>query len=494
MLGGSSGVNAMVYFRGFPEDFNHWESLGNSGWGYDMVRQSYERIEDSQDRNASTAVGGPLKLNYYSSSDRVREVFRAGMAELGYPSDLKDFNADDRIGFTYSQGNLHRGIRESSARSYLIPAANRHNLHVLKYSQVTSLIIEGNRVQGVNFISGNRKYEARASREVILSAGSIGSPQILLNSGVGPKAHLEEVGISLIHDLSVGENLQDHIMVAQHFQFEKLDGEISESELLDHIYLYFKNRTGPLSTPISPDFNGFFNSEGNLAGDPDFQTQHIIFEKNSLFLRRDLHLRRYKEKYIRQLEQINRRMTIAIVYVVVARPESRGWIRLRDTNPTSKPIIIPNYFGDVDGLDMKTAVGGLSLYKELVETEAFKDNGGEFIYFDDFECKGLLGDSYWECYARFFTSTLYHPSGTTKMGPTSDHSAVVDQKLRVHGMEHLRVCDAGIQPTIVSVNTNGVSMMIGERCSQFIKEQYEEERAKLQLSNPIYPIFGRTTS
>lgn len=475
MLGGSAGINAMVYLRGFPRDYNNWEAMGNTNWGYDKVEVVFNRMENNQAQNISdfknTSDDGPLKIDYFYSGDRVREVFMDGLTELGYGW-ARDFNGDDRIGFTNSQGNLHRGIRQSPARAYLIPAAQRPNLHVVKFATVTNLIMSGNRVQGVNFLSGSKEYQARAIREVVLSAGAIGSPQILMASGIGPRKHLSDLEIEVVNDLPVGENLQDHVVVSMHFKFKEIDGEVSFSQTLDNIYAYFKNQTGPYSAPVSPDFNGFINSRRLVADHPDLQTQHIIFERNSPGLRRGLHLRRYQRKFIDQLVEINKEMTIAIVYMIVTNPKSVGRIQLRNKDPLSKPLIYPNYFSHLE--DLETVMRGQKIYNLLVETKAFKKNGGEFIQFKDFECDDYPSNGFWECYSRYFSSTLYHPSGTTKMGPSTDHTAVVDPLLRVRGVEGLRVCDAGIQPNIVTVNINPVSIMIGERCAEFIKEWYDD--------------------
>lgn len=474
MLGGSSGINAMVYLRGLPKDYDDWEALGNAGWGFAKVEQVFNKMENNQAMNISdfrsTSDDGPIKLDYYYSGDRVREVFLGGLTEMGYGW-AKDFNGGDRIGFTYSQGNLHRGIRQGTARSYLIPAAQRSNLHVVKFATVTTLEMSGNRITGVNFRKNYKHYQVLTSKEVILSAGSINSPQILMNSGIGPKDHLEQIGIETVNDLPVGENLQDHLSVSMFFKFEKITGEVSFSQMLDNIYLYFKNQTGPYSAPQSPDFNGFINSNSLLADYPDLQLQHIIFEKKSPNFRRELELRRYQRRFIEQLMDINEEMAIAMVFVIVTNPKSVGSVKLRNKNPFSKPLIYPNYLSHP--YDMETVVRGMKIYDRLLDTKAFKANGADLIRFDDFECEGYPSDEFWECYARFFSHTLYHPCGTTKMGPETDLKAVVDPQLRVWDMEGLRVCDAGIQPIIVTVNINPATMMIGEMCAEFIKGQYE---------------------
>lgn len=476
MIGGSGSINAMVYLRGFPRDYNSWEAMGNIDWGYDKVEKAYNRMENNMAWNISdfrsTSDDGPLKLDYFYNSGHLRNVFIDGLEEMGYWW-AKDFNGDDRLGFSSSQGNLYRGIRQSSARAYLIPAARRMNLHVVKMATVTTLTMSGNLVTGVNYRKGYKDYQARVSKEVILSGGAIGSPQILMSSGIGPKTHLDDVGINLVKDLPVGMNLQDHTMITMFLKFDRVDGQVSYSEMLDNIFAYFKNRTGPYSAPTN-DFNVFINTKDINADHPDIQGQHLIFERNNPTLRMSLHHRRLKKKFIDQLMEINSRMTIAIVQVFLTNPKSQGKIQLKNNDPLSRPLIFPNFFSEPE--DMDAIIRGLKFYDLLLETRAMKENGASLIHFENFECEDEVypSDAYWECYARQFSRTASHPAGTTRMGPAGDPKAVVDPVLRVHGVQGLRVCDAGIQPNVVTVNINPSCMMIGERCAEFIEEEYEE--------------------
>lgn len=475
MIGGSSAINAMVYLRGFPGDFEVWNNMGNDRWDYETVQKVYERMENNQAKGGNLGESGPVKLDYYYSPDRVRYVVLDAVKEKGYKF-VEDFNDPDSetVGYTFTHGTLTRGIRQSAARAYLIPVADRPNLTVVKFAHVTNLIMAGNRVLGVNFKRGHLDYQALATKEVILAAGAINTPHILMLSGVGPKAHLREHGIPVVQDLAVGQNLQDHVMVAQFFQFSKIHGEVSWDQTLDMVYQYFKNKTGLLAAPASPDFIGFFNTKQVRASHPDMQTQHIVWHQNNPDLLSYLQKRGYKRQFIDQLLAVNKRMTILMVYMILANPESVGHMELRNNDPLYKPKIYPNYFGHAG--DLRTMVEGLQVYDDLLDTEAFKEFGGELIHFEGLDCSGdshdYTADQYWECYARYFSTTLYHPCGTTKMGPSSDPAAVVDQQLRVRGIDNLRVADASIMPRIVSVNTNAVSMMIGERCADFIRETY----------------------
>lgn len=475
MLGGSGGINVMLYLRGFPKDYDTWEELGNEGWNYQSVKDIFDQMENHhgimRKNGDASHSNGPIKLNYFSLEDSLADTLIDGLKEQGYPW-VEDFNDGvSNIGVSSPHGNFGDGVRQSSARAYLIPAAGRDNLHVVKNAQVTKLDIKDDLVQAVEFIKDGREYSVSSRKEVILSAGSFGTPQILLLSGIGPKDHLKSVGINLERDLPVGKNLQDHINVPMHFKFSKhVEGKPPQATL-DKVYLYLLNRTGPLSVPAFC-LNGFLNTDEVEADHPNIQTLLGVFPKGSRETIQSYYgARRYKQNIIDQMIAHNNHMKITEMLIILPNPESRGEIKLRDDSPQSKPLIYPNYLDEEK--DVQTIVKALKIYNALGNTEAFRAAGGEFIQFDGIACKNYPSDEYWECYARHFSTTLYHPVGTTKMGPNTDPEAVVDSKLRLTGMSNLRVCDAGIMPKIVSVNTNPASMMIGEKCAGFIKERFK---------------------
>lgn len=473
MLGGSGGINVMIYLRGFPKDYDTWQNLGNDGWGYSDVERIFDKMENDQalNRSGEKSTNGPLKLNYFrDAGNPIRKVIVDGVKERGY-NWVKDFNTgNDRLGYTNMYGNFDKGIRQSSARAYLVPAGKRANLHVVKQAQVTELILEGDRVKEVEFTKDGKCYQVTSDREVILSGGSIGSPQILMQSGIGPKDHLEEIGIKPIKDLPVGKNLQDHIYVPIVFQFSEYVESEPAIQGLDNLYQYFSNRTGPLAQ-LKLGLVGFINTRDLHADHPNIELIHGVYPRNSgVAIEMYSKLRQIKQNYIDQVVEINKEMAVVEFSIILINPKSRGEIKLRNDDPNSKPRIYPNYLSHK--ADVETLVEALKFYHNLQETRAFKAAGGTFVKYKDLECDGYPTDEYWECYARHFITTLYHPVGTAKMGPNSDPEAVVDAELRVRGVENLRVCDASIMPNIVSVNTNPASMMIGEKCAEIIKEKY----------------------
>lgn len=485
MLGGCGGLNVMIYLRGFPKDYDTWQTLGNDGWGYSDVERIFDKMENDQalNRNGENSSYGPLKLNYFrDNGDPIRKVIVDGVKARGY-NWVKDFNTgNDKIGLTNIYGNFDKGIRQSSARAYLIPAGNRKNLHVVKNAQVTGLKFDNDRVEEVEFTKDGKCYQVTTDREVILSGGAIGSPQILMQSGIGPRDHLEEIGIKPIKDLPVGKNLQDHIYVPMVFQFSEYVGVEPEGQGLNNLYQYFSNRTGPLAL-LNLGLVGFINTKDVHADHPNIELIHAFFPRNSgVAIEKYGKLRQIKQNYTDQVVGINKEMTVVEFGLVLINPESRGEIKLRNNDPNSKPRIYPNYLSRE--ADVETLVEALKFYHDLQETRAFKAAGGTFVKYKDLKCNGYPTEEYWKCYVRHFSTTLYHPVGTAKMGPKSDPEAVVDAELRVRGVENLRVCDASIMPKIVSVNTNPASMMIGEKCAEIIKEKYET----------IYMCSGRSPS
>lgn len=479
MLGGSSAFNSMVYLRGFPKDYDEWAEMGNPGWDYESVLETYKRMENNQVEELAKdekyhSTSGLLKVDYFYSADQIRYIFLNASQELGYKR-VADFNGRDRLGFAFTQGTVHKGERQSSARSHLIPAKDRPNLHVIRNAHVIDLEMVKERVVGVNFYSKHKRLmTAYAKKEVILSAGSINTPQILMLSGIGPKDHLQELNIKVKHDLPVGRNLQDHVIVSIFYRFDKLDGQIPQSVVLDNVYQYLKDKSGPLSGPTTIDFNGFIDTmdgKYEATSHPDIQIRHNFYERNNRELEFYLRTRGYRDDIIQQILEVNRKTTIAILYLILCNPKSVGKIELRSSNPEHKPRIYANYLTHRDDVD--TLVRGLKIYSKFVETEAFKENGGQHIKFKDV-CDDVPFDSteYWECHAKYFSTTVYHPVGTAKMGPKDDREAVVDATLKVRDVEGLRVVDASIMPKLVTVNTNGPCMMIGERGSDFIREEW----------------------
>lgn len=461
----------MIHLRGFPYDYDGWKALGNADWGYESVRPIFERIENNMAVNRSVNSGtGPLKIDYTYSQDQVRYVISDAAKEFGYPW-ATDFNNGDQIGYTNTISTIYKGIRQSAARAYLAPAAKRSNLHVVKFCRVTKLVMKGNKVVGVDFIRNRRKsYTARATKEVILSTGSIGTPQILMNSGIGPKKHLNRLGINVVADLPVGLNLQDHLGVIMFLSFSEFNQGLTLDQTLDMVYGYLKSFSGPLATS-GLDFIGFINTkEGPQAERPNAEMIHIVMVPGSAGLAPFLKNQRYPQRYIDQLVEKNKDSTIVLCVSVLSNPRSVGKIELNSRDPLVRPKIIPNYLDDDE--DVKILGEALKFQYEMEGTQAFKAAGGKYHLFSDIECANVGTQEYFECYARHFSTTIFHPVGTARMGPDWDTNSVVDPTLRVKGLRKLRVCDASVMPEIPTTNINPATMMIGERCADFIKDTY----------------------
>lgn len=488
MLGGSHGINAMIYLRGNREDYDNWYRLGNPTWDYDSVLKYFKKTERNLNQSYVMYQNkkwhsdeGAMPVNQYIHSDDIRYVYLNAAKERGY-DEVHDLNADKTLGFTHLQGTTKNGMRFSTAKSLLASVKERKNLHIIKHAHATKISVDNSKTAtGVEFIYKNsHSMVAKTKKEIILSAGAISSPQLLMLSGIGRKTHLEKMGITPIIDLSVGQNLQDHVVTMVPFQFHKSTAKPeSLRDILDDIYNYAIHKTGPLTGVGSVDLGGFINTE-NHTGYPDIETQYFHFKRNSIFLENKLRTFGYKENVIKTFLESNAEGELNIVFIDILRPESIGEIRLNSKNPFEAPKIMPNYFAKE--ADVKTLVRGIKFITSFLDTKAFKEHEGSLVRIpledcDRFEFKS---DDYWKCYLSHMSATLYHPIGTAKMGPTSDKESVVDSELKVKGINGLRVIDASIMPKIVSANINAATIMIAEKGADFIKSTWKSiDRSEL---------------
>jgi choline dehydrogenase len=443
VLGGSSSLNGLLYVRGQKEDYDRWAELGNAGWSYAEVLPYFKKSED-QERGASDyhGVGGPLKVSDLRLRRPIAEHFIAGATESGIPFNA-DYNGATQEGVGYFQQTASKGLRWSTAKAFLRPARKRANLRVEVRAQITRVLFEGKRAVGIEFRQDGQLRQARASGEVILCAGAIGSPQILQCSGVGPRALLEQVGVPLVHDLpGVGQNLQDHLQIRLVFKtrLKTLNDEVNS--LWGKLWVgmqYVFSRSGPLTLAAS-QVTVFTRSS------PEVERPDIQFHMQPLSADKPGEGAHPFSAFTSSVCQL--------------RPHSRGHVSIKSADPLAYPGIYPNYLSDPR--DQQTAIAALRVARKIAAAPSLAPHIiSEFVPGPQFETDAELLDA-----ARRFSQSIYHPSGTCKMG--HDDMAVVDDRLRVHGMQNLRVVDASIMPEIVSGNTNAPTIMIAEKAADMI--------------------------
>ena len=441
MIGGSSSMNAMIYSRGNRADYDCWEELGNQGWGWAGVLPYFKKSEN-QERGASEyhGTGGPLSVSDLRCVNELTRAFLAGAAELGIPANA-DFNGPAQDGAGLYQVTQKNGARHSAAEAYLRPAMGRRNLEVVTGAHALRVLVEARRAVGIEYAQDGVPRQARAECEVILAGGAVNSPQLLLLSGVGPAEELKAVGIRAVHDLpGVGKNLQDHLMVSVGYLCNKpvsLAGAASIMNFARWLLL----RNGPLTSNVAEAGIFLRTREGLRA--PNLQ---ILFGPayyvNHGFDRREEHCFGFGPTLI--------------------APQSNGSIGLCSSNPLDAPSIRPNYLRAEQ--DMQVMIEGVRWCRAIAHTTAFQAYRGDELH----PGSAVASDEEIASFVRAEAQTLYHPTGTCKMG--RDAMAVVDSRLRVHGMEGLRVVDASVMPRTIAGNTNAPTMMIAEKAADMIRK------------------------
>ncbi|VVC93044.1 glucose dehydrogenase [FAD, quinone] [Leptidea sinapis] len=482
VLGGSSVLNTMLYIRGNKRDFDQWESFGNPGWGYEDVLPYFKKSEDQRNPYLAKdtrhhAVGGLLTVQDAPYNTPIGATFLQAGEEMGY--DILDVNGAQQTGYGWYQFTMRRGTRCSTAKAFLRPVRLRQNLHTALFSHVTKVLIDkdNKRAYGVEFMRDNKRQVVYAKREVILSAGAVASPQLLMLSGVGPAQHLQEVGIDVIQDSpGVGRNLQDHIAVGG-IVFE-IDYPISivmnRLVNINSALRYAVMEDGPLTSSIGLEVVAFINTKYANASDdwPDMEFMMTSASTPSDGGTQVKKAHGITDDYYDAVFSHLTNKDVMGIFPMMLRPKSRGFIKLRSKNPLEYPLMYHNYLTHPD--DVGVLREGVKAAVAVGETQAMKRLGARFNSRPAPNCKHLpmFTDEYWDCYIRQYTMTIYHLSGTAKMGPSTDPMAVVDVNLRVHGIEGLRVIDASIMPTITNGNINAPTIMIAEKGSDLIKEAW----------------------
>lgn len=497
VLGGSSMLNWMLYLRGHRKDYDEWESFGNTGWGYKDVLPYYKKSESFygkvEKQEKYHGSNGPTGVKQTPHRHPINFIYNQGFKEMGY--ELGDPNGVNEGGFfEHVQVTIDKDSwRLGTYKSYVEPLVGRANIDVLTYAQATKLIFEGKRAVGVEVNRFGQTLKYYASKEVVLSAGAIASPHLLMLSGIGPKNHLEHLNIPVIQDLPVGDNLQDHLHAYYPFYMNGTKSGLTTSPFnvlnpLNYID-FFLNGGGPLSDN-NIGSNGYYNTKHNPDKTrPDAQMHSCAYAHGNDFGAAMKDSYRYKGQSWEYMFEPYLGMETSYLLPTLSRPKSRGFIRLKSNDYREQPIIEHRYVSHPD--DMKVLVEGMKFAHAMKDTKAFQENGVTPFRPDKYFCGDYepYSDPYWECFVRHWALTVYHQSGTCKMGPKDDKTAVVDPRLRVYGIESLRVIDASIMPTIVSGNTNGPVIMIGEKGADMILQDWADSTDSTKPTKKI-PIPG----
>lgn len=447
VLGGSSSVNAMIYARGHRADYDAWAAEGNAGWGWDDVLPYFKRAEHNErGADAFHGTGGPLNVMDLRSPHRFGPMFVEAARQAGFPVN-DDFNGAEQEGVGLYQVTHKEGERFSAAKAYLAPNRGRANLHVVTGAHATRVLFEGRRAVGVAYRMGRAELEVRAAREVVLSAGALLSPQLLMLSGVGPAAHLQAHGIPVVHDLpGVGRHLHDHVDVVQVVDAPHLTDLFGLSfrglvNAAKAVMEWRRRRSGLLTTNFA-EAGGFIRS---APGEPlpDLQL-HFVIGKLLDHGRKTVFGHGYS------------------CHVCLLRPRSRGSVTLASADPFAAPRIDPNFLADPD--DVQRLVRGFKVMRGILAQPALAGYRGREL---DASATART-DAEIEAFVRSHADTIYHPVGTCRMG--GGPLDVVDPQLRVRGLAGLRVADASVMPRIVGGNTNAPVIMIGEKASDLLKE------------------------
>ena len=444
VLGGCSSINAMIYMRGQKEDWDHWASLGNRGWAWDEVLPVFKSLEDYEHGETDGyGAGGEVRVEDPRVRWEIIDAWRAAAAECGIPS-VKVFNGGDNFGCAYFQMNQKRGRRWSATRAFLRPVMHRPNLTVMTDASVLKLLLSGKTCTGVAFAHREAKFAVEAKKETILAAGAIGSPQLLQLSGIGNGEHLRRLGLEVVHHLGgVGENLHDHLQIRLQYKVKNartLNGIANSLWGKAAMALeYFIFRTGPLTMP--PSQAGAF-----ARSDASQPTPNIEWHVQPLSL----------DKFGDPLHSF----PAITPSVCNLRPASRGWVRIKSPDPSAHPEIRLNYLKDPQ--DRRIAVDSMRFTRRIMAAKALAKYEPEEYRpgISVQEPKDL------ERAAGELGTTIFHPVGTCKMG--NDPMAVVDDRLRVRGVERLRVIDASIFPRITSGNTNAPTYVIAELGARYL--------------------------
>ncbi|XP_053617649.1 glucose dehydrogenase [FAD, quinone]-like [Plodia interpunctella] len=474
-LGGTSSINGMFYIRGNKHDYDEWAEQGNRGWSYEEVLPYFKKSENyngvlTDDLKKYHASGGYLNVENLKA-DPLEDVMIKAANELGLKT--VDINGESQIGVMLSFTTTQNGVRHSTARAFLSPIKDRKNLHVIKNAYVTKILFEPNtqNVKGIVINKEGNDIIVNAKKEVIVSAGAINTPQLLLLSGIGPRKHLEDLDIPVIADLPVGENLQDHVFVPIYYTKEGDKNTMSLPNVISAFAQFMLENRGPFSDTSPHRTVTFINTINSKSDVPDVEHHYVIFPPNiqkllDIYQKHDL-----SDEVLGKFHKISENNFVLLLYTVLLKPKSKGRILLQSKDPNVYPLIYANFFEDPD--DLETIINAMKQHGlKLGETKSFKEAGFKLEWLDIEPCKKYdkISDEFLKCISRELSFSLYHPTSTAKMGPIDDETAVVDPELKVRKVRGLRVIDASVMPSIVRGNTNAPVIMIAEKGADMIKK------------------------
>ncbi|XP_078490265.1 glucose dehydrogenase [FAD, quinone]-like [Ciona intestinalis] len=487
VIGGSSTMNYLWYVRGGKDGYDSWEKSGATGWSYKDVLPYFKKSEQAMHKNMTEdfhGTDGYLKTSYPYNSELGNIMLKAG-EELGYKH--TDYNADDMVGFHLAQQTVYNGQRITSASSFLRPIIKerRKRLHIVGRAHVRQIVFEAGedgrkRASGVIYVRDDVEVKVRARKEVIVSGGAVGSPQLLMLSGIGPKQHLNDMEIPVVADLKgVGQNLKDHVYVPATIHASNLtDGiSVNDNTLFKTAFEYLLRGTGPLGY-AGPEAQALIRSSHAKTNSPDIQLILLSAEWTMANIEANQNNLNYKQEYVDRLRQWGeehdtKTLSNFLIFNGVLDPTSVGYIKLRSSNYLDHPVIQPNYLSNQK--DVEIMIEGFRLIEKLEKTKSFKEIGAKMelsaLNCGD-ETQSPRSDKFYECMVRAITGTSFHPVGTAKIGAPSDVMAVVDPRLRVYKVDGLRVADASVMPSIPSANTQAACYMIGEKAADMIKEDW----------------------
>ncbi|KAK5638301.1 hypothetical protein RI129_012596 [Pyrocoelia pectoralis] len=480
VLGGSSVINSMLYVRGNSIDYDRWANAGNPGWSYVDVLPYFKRSEDASVVHRDLAYhgsGGLLTVTDVPYRTGSAQLFVEGFREMGYP--YVDYNGASQMGVSFAQATLRKGRRCSAEKAFIRPAKVRSNLKICLHSHVSKILCSSDKsAYGVEYIRNRRRLKAYARREVILSAGAFHSPQILMLSGIGPKQHLSDLGIRLVENLPVGEKLYDHLsFFGLLFTVNKpMVTSLQESISPANLFKFLLNGNGPLTLTVALEAFAYYKTPAANYSEnyPDvelmlsggsLQSDNGTLFRTAFGVTSDLYNSVWKE-----LESKYAWGVLPILF----HPKSHGKVRLRSKKPLDPPLLYGNYLTDSENYDLRAFISSIREVQRVVKSPIFQRFGTKQVRPSVPGCRHTLFDSdeYWECVIRHLPITMDHQTSTCKMGPRGDPEAVVDHKLRVHGVKNLRVVDTSVFPVTLSAHTNAPAYMVGEKGADLILNDY----------------------